>query len=363
MRIAQIAPVVESVPPHSYGGTERVVYALTEELVRLGHQVTLFASGDSRTSARLVPVVDSALWRHPRYRDPLPFAALALGMAFSRPEEFDVVHSHLDYLSFPMARLAPVPVVTTLHGRLDLPELQPLSAEFNDVPLVSISHSQRRPLPRARWIATVYNGILVDEFPLADKPGEYLAFVGRMSPEKGVALAIKVALKAGLPLRIAARPPLRHPMSSHDADEWAYYHEVVVPLLRHPGIEYLGELAQADKVRLMAGAMALLFPVQWPEPFGLVPVEAMACGTPVIASRIGAVPEVVAHGETGFVCDSLEEMVQACHTAPYLDRVACRRHVERHFSAARMAREYEAVYHTISRCQARSLPDRMQDGR
>jgi glycosyltransferase involved in cell wall biosynthesis len=345
MRIAHLAPPFESVPPRAYGGTERVVHVLTEELVRRGHDVTLFASGDSTTTARLVPVVEEALWRRqPAYADFAPFWSLALGKAARELDQFDVVHNHLDFHGFPLARLAPCPVVTTLHGRLDLPELQPLYREMLDVPLVSISDAQRRPVPWANWVATVHHGIRLDEFTFNPRPGRYLAFLGRISPEKGLDTAIRVARRAGLPLKVAARMPLPFTTDPNVRADWEYYEGVVEPLLRAADVELVGEVSGAAKDEVLRGAAALLFPIRWPEPFGLVMPEALACGTPVLALRAGSVPEVLEDGVTGFVCDDEDGLVAAVDRLGALDRARCRAEAERRFSAAAMADRYERVY-------------------
>jgi glycosyltransferase involved in cell wall biosynthesis len=345
MRIAQVAPPFETVPPSHYGGTERVIAALTEQLVRRGHDVTLFAAGDSRTSARLVPTVERALWhRDPPYRDFAPFWAITVDRVAERLEEFDVVHSHLDYFGYPLARFSHRPVLTTLHGQLDLPELVPLYEHFDDVPLVSISHAQRRPIPSANWIATVYNGIDVRNFTFTSRPGAYLVFLGRISPDKGLDVAVRVARRAGLPLKIAARPPLPFKGDLGARVDWEYFEEVVKPLLRDSNAEMIGEVCDGEKDGLLGGAAALLFPVHWPEPFGLVMAEAMACGTPVLALRHGSVPEVVEHGVTGFVCDTEDELVAAVARLHKLSRARCRQEAEQRFSAALMAAAYEQVY-------------------
>jgi glycosyltransferase involved in cell wall biosynthesis len=347
VRIAQVAPPLESVPPKRYGGTERVIHSLTEELVRRGHDVTLFASGDSSTSARLEPVVERAIWHQPRYRDHLPFLIAELQTVLDRADEFDVIHSHLDYLAFPFARVSATPWVHTLHGRMDLPEYQQLYRKFHDSKVVSISNNQRRPVPFANWVATVYNGIAVDEYPFEPMAGGYLAFVGRIAPEKNLHLAIDVALKAEVPLKIAARMPLPHAVNPNDGDDWSYYEQRIKPHLNQPLIEYVGEVDEAQKRALLRNAAALINPVNWPEPFGLVMAEALACGTPVIAKRAGSVPEIVDDGVTGFICDSDLEMVLACDRLAEIDRAGCRAAAQRRFARAQMADGYLAVYESV----------------
>jgi glycosyltransferase involved in cell wall biosynthesis len=348
MRIAQAAPPFERVPPRAYGGTERVVHTLTEELVKRGHEVTLFASGDSLTSAELCPVVERALWHcEPPYDDLAPFWSVVLGRLWQRVGEFDVVHSHLDCFGFPFARAAPRPVVTTLHGRLDLPELQPLFREIGDVPLVSISDAQRGPVAWARFLATVHHGIELPEYAPGPGRGGYLAFLGRVSPTKGLDAAIRVARRVGMPLKIGARLPLR---DGHAPDAWRdrqYYQEVVCPLLDGPGVEFVGEVGGVEKRELLGDAAALLFPIAWPEPFGLVMPESLACGTPVIALRQGSVPEVLDHGRTGFVCDDEDGMIEAVGRLGEIDREHCRAEAERRFSPAAMAQLYERVYEQL----------------
>ena len=348
MRIAQVAPPLEPVPPFRYGGTERVVWTLTEELVRRGHDVTLFASGDSRTSARLVPVVERALWHHrPSYEDFGPFWALTLGRMWRELDSFDVIHSHLDYLGFPAARGAGRPLVTTVHGRIDLAELEQLYDEFTDIPLVSISESQRTPAPHANWVATVHHGIPLDEFTFRPEPGRYLAFLGRVSPDKGVDTAIRIALRAGWPIRIAARMPLPFKDNPEVRRDWAYYENEVQPLLQGPHVELIGQVGGEQKDNFLGNAAALLFPIRWPEPFGLVMVEALACGTPVLGLRAGSVPEVIQDGATGFVRDTEDELVEAVQQLGQLDRARCRAEVERRFSPTCMANGYEHVYQSL----------------
>jgi glycosyltransferase involved in cell wall biosynthesis len=352
VRIAQVAPLLEQIPPKRYGGTERVIYALTEELVSRGHEVTLFASGDSRTSARLEPIVERAIWHHSRYRDHLPFVVAELQAVLDRADEFDIIHSHLDYLAFPYARVSPTPWVHTLHGRMDLPEYQQLYRRFRDTNLISISNNQRRPVSFANWMATVYNGIAVEEYPFEPKSGDYLAFVGRIAPEKNLHLAIDVALKAEVPLKIAARMPLAHAMTPNDSDDWGYYEERIKPHFTHPLIEYVGEVDEAQKRVLLRNAAALINPVNWPEPFGLVMLEALACGTPVIAKRAGSVLEIIDDGVTGFICDSELEMVLACDRLAEIDRADCRSAAKERFSRSRMTDGYLAVYESVIEQQA-----------
>jgi glycosyltransferase involved in cell wall biosynthesis len=349
LRIAQVAPPLESVPPYRYGGTERVVSTLTEELVRRGHDVTLFASGDSRTSARLVPVIERALWhQRPPYADFGPFWALTLGRLWRELESFDVVHSHLDYMGFPAARGASRPVVTTLHGRLDLPELEALYDEFTDVPLVSISNAQRGPAPEANWVSTIYHGIPTDEYTFNPGPGRYLAFLGRVSPDKGVDTAIRIAINSGWPIRIAARMPLPYKDNPEARRDWQYYENDVQPLLQGPNVELIGQVADAQKDDFLGNAAALLFPIRWPEPFGLVMIEALACGTPVLALRAGSVPEVIRDGVTGFVRDSEEELTEAVKQLGEIDRSQCRAEVEGRFSGGCMAQQYEQLYERLT---------------
>ncbi len=341
MRIAQVAPLFESVPPRLYGGTERVVSCLTDELVRRGHDVTLFASGDSRTAATLVPVVERAMRYGSDTRDPLAVEfTRELGMVFSRATDFDVIHCHVDYLAFPFGALSRTPTVHTIHGRLDLPHLVPLYQQFSTIPLVSISMAQRAPLEPlgVRWAATVYHGLPTERYAFAAQDKGYLAFLGRLSPEKQPDMAIEIARRVGLPLKIAAKI---------DAVDREYFDRTVAPLLDDPLVEFLGEIGDDDKAEFLGGARALLFPIDWPEPFGLVMIEAMACGTPVVARPCGSVPEVVVHGRTGFLGSSLIELADAVKRIDEIDRAACRRHVEERFSVGRMAQDYEAVYRRL----------------
>ena len=344
MKIAQIAPLAESVPPRLYGGTERVVSYLAEELVRLGHDVTLFASGDSETSAKLVACSRRALRLDPSVKDPLAHLTLMLERVRSRAQEFDILHFHLEHLHFPLFRSVARKTVTTVHGRLDLPELPPLYREFSDMPLVSVSNAQRAPVPFANWVGTVHHGLAREVCPFNPAPrGGYFAFLGRVSPEKGLERAIEIARRAGARLRIAAKVD--------PADE-AYFRNEIMPLVATPGIEFVGVLTEAQKPAFLGNATALIFPIDWPEPFGLALIEAMSCGTPVIAWPHGAVPEVVEDGRTGFVVDSIEAAVAALERAPRLDRLAVRERFEERFSAARMAQDYLSVYRALARKRA-----------
>jgi len=338
MKIAQVAPLYESVPPKYYGGTERVVSYLTEELVRQGHEVTLFASGDSVTRARLVAVCDDSLRLCKNCVDQLAHHIRMLELVFSDAEEFDIVHFHIDYLHFPFSRRLPVPSMTTLHGRLDIPDLAPLYREFCDMPVVSISDSQRAPLPWINWQSTVYHGLPEDLYRFRPGPGKYLAFLGRISPEKRVDRAIRIARRMGLEIKIAAKV---------DAVDREYFIDVIKPLLKDPLVDYLGEIGEGEKNEFLGNAQALLFPIDWPEPFGLVMIEAMACGTPIIAYRNGSVPEVIEHGATGFVVDGLEDAVKAVERLPTISRRRCREVFEERFSARRMAHDYVAAYRRL----------------
>jgi len=344
LRIAQVAPLFESVPPKLYGGTERVVSYLTEALVRQGHHVTLFASGDSVTAAERVSVCPRALRLDPRRPEPVALHVVMLEEVFKRAKGFDVIHFHTDGLHYPLARRHNVATLTTLHGRLDLPGLELLYAEFSDLPLVSISQAQRQPLAWASWAATVHHGLPLDLHPPTYEPGSYLAFIGRISPEKGVDRAIAIARRAGIPLKIAAK------VDRVDAD---YFERRIEPLLQDPLVEYIGEIDERQKTAFLGGALALLFPIDWPEPFGLAMIEAMACGTPVVAFRRGSVPEVIDNGITGCIVDDVDTAVASVLRIRSFDRRRVRATFERRFSAARMAREYCEVYHSL-----RSLKER-----
>ncbi len=341
MRIAVVSPLVESVPPTLYGGTERVVSYLTEELVALGHEVTLFASGDSRTSARLVPCCERALRFDPRVADYTPHHLLLVQQVFERAEEFDILHFHIDYLHYPLFARRPWKTVTTLHGRQDLWDPLPLYRKFPQMPLVSISDAQRRPLRHLplRWAGTVHHGLPLDLYRPSAAHRGYALFLGRIAPEKRPDRAIRIARRAGVPLRIAAKV---------DRADRRYFHEVVEPLLEGADVRFLGEVDDRRKNELLAGALALLFPIDWPEPFGLVMIEAMACGTPVVAWNCGSVPEIVEPNVTGCIVSSEEEAVAALRAVAGFDRRRVRARFEARFGARRMARDYLAIYERLA---------------
>jgi glycosyltransferase involved in cell wall biosynthesis len=339
MRIAQIAPPIESVPPTCYGGTERVVSYLTEELVRQGHQVTLFASGDSLTSAELVPCTETALRLTPTVSDPIPYYMLMLDKVRERADEFDILHFHIDQFHFPIFRSMAHRTLTTLHGRQDLSDLQALYRGFPEMPLVSISNAQRRPCAAVNFRATVYHGIPIDLHAAnVDQRDGYLAFLGRICPEKRVDLAIAIARAAKLPLKIAAK------VDKVDKD---YFQDTIVPLLNGSDVEFIGEITEQEKTDFLGNAGALLFPIDWPEPFGLSLIESMACGTPVVAFRRGSVPEVVDDAVTGRIVETTEEAVAVLPEVLALDRQAVRARFEERFSASRMARDYVKLYHAL----------------
>jgi glycosyltransferase involved in cell wall biosynthesis len=335
MRIAQVAPLYESVPPKLYGGTERVVSYVTEQLVRMGHDVTLFASGDSKTSARLVACCSSALRLNKECIDPLAHHILMLDRVFREAEEFDVIHFHCDYLHFPLSRRRKALNITTLHGRLDLPDLAPLYREFTDMRVVSISNAQRTPLPWLNWQGTVYHGLPEDALRFHPKPGEYLAFLGRICPEKGVDTAIEIALQSGTEIRIAAKV---------DRVDEQYFEQVIRPMLDHPLVHFVGEISDKDKSEFLGNALALLAPVNWPEPFGMSIIEAIACGTPVIAYPRGSIPEIVSDRKTGFIVRTVDEAAAAVKKIRRVSRKTCRQIFERRFTASRMAKDYVDIY-------------------
>lgn len=335
LRIAQIAPLYESVPPKFYGGTERVVSYLTEELVRQGHEVTLFASGDSVTRAKLVPCSPRSLRLDDRCVDQMAHHVLALEHVMQRADTFDVLHFHADYFHYPLSRRASFVHVTTLHGRLDTEDLKPLYREFREIPLVSISNAQRKPLPFANWTGTVHHGLPHELYPFREAQGEYLAFLGRFSPEKRADRAIEIARRAGVPLKIAAKI---------DPADRRYFDEVIAPLLDDPIVECIGEIGEDAKAEFLGNARALLFPIDWPEPFGLVMIEAMACGTPVIAYPHGSVPEIIEDERTGFLVRTIDEAVDAVERIPELSRARCRDAFEERFTATRMAEDYIRLY-------------------
>jgi glycosyltransferase involved in cell wall biosynthesis len=339
LSIAQVSPLYESVPPRLYGGTERVVAYLADALVDLGHEVTLFASGDSRTRATLRPGRAKALRLDdtPCKSDTAAHLAM-LHEVRKRAHDFDVIHFHTDLLQFPVFASLASRCVSTLHGRLDITDLAPVYQAWSSFPLVSISHDQRRPLPRANWVATVHHGLPLEADVGTPPPGTYLAFVGRVAPEKRLDRAIRIARAAGIPLKVAAKV---------DPADARYFNETIEPLIDEPHVEFLGELGEREKLALLQGALALLFPIDWPEPFGLVMIEAMSRGTPVIAWRCGSVPEVIDHGTTGYVVGSEESAVEACRRVAALDRGVVRRVFETRFSAPVMARRYVEVYRTV----------------
>ena len=334
MKIAQIAPLMESVPPRLYGGTERIVSYLTDELVRLGHEVTLFASADSVTAAELVGCASTALRLDRNVRDPIPYYMLMLDRVRKLAKEFDILHFHIDQFHFPLFAQMADRTVTTLHGRQDLPDLKPLYLGFSHMPLVSISNDQRRPIAKANFVGTV-NGIPTDlHTPIYNPRGGYVAFLGRISPEKRPDRAIRIARTLGIPLKIAAKV---------DKVDEAYFHETIVPLLSDPGVEFIGEINERSKAEFLGEAHALLFPIDWPEPFGLVMIEAMACGTPVLAFRQGSVSEIIDQGVTGAIVDTMDEAVRMLPRVIELNRHAVRRRFEQRFSSILMAKDYIAL--------------------
>lgn len=344
MKIAQVAPLYESVPPKLYGGTERIVYYLTEELVRLGHEVTLFAAGDSKTSAALVPCIDEALRLNEDCEESLAPHILQLQQVMQQAEQFDLIHLHTGYIGFPFSKKIQTPHVTTMHGKLNIPELQFVYNQFPD-PLISISDNQRKPLPNGNFMGTVYHGIPRNLHPCGEGRGGYLAFLGRISPEKGIDTAIEWAMAANQPLKVAAKV---------DKADQAYFDEKIKHLLDHPLIEFIGEINEKEKSRFLGEATALLFPINWNEPFGLVMIEAMACGTPVVAHCMGSVPEIIEDGKTGFIVSNTSEAVQVIHQVHHCDRREVRRQFELRFTAERMATDYVELYKKLISAHATS---------
>jgi glycosyltransferase involved in cell wall biosynthesis len=338
MRIAQVSPLYERVPPRYYGGTERIVSYLTEELVSQGHEVTLFASGDSSTKARLIAASERGLRLDSEAEDYLAYNVLQLEQVLEQADAFDIIHFHIDYIHFPFSRRSQTASVTTLHGRLDRPELIALFRKFDDLPVISISNAQRGPLPTIKWQGTVYHGLPLDLYRQGRGLGDYLAFLGRISPEKRVDRAIEIAKRAKARLKIASKV---------DPADREYMETKIRPLLDDPLIEFIGEIERDEKEKFLGEAHALLFPIDWSEPFGLVMIEAMACGTPVIAYRDGSVPEVIDPGLTGFVVESIEESLDALDKIQHLDRNRCRQVFEQRFSTARMADDYLRIYERL----------------
>jgi glycosyltransferase involved in cell wall biosynthesis len=349
LKIAQIAPLMESVPPRLYGGTERVVSYLTEELVRLGHDVTLFASGDSITSARLVSCANTALRLDPNVVDPIPYYMLMLDRARRQAAEFDIFHFHIDYLHFPLFRHLASRTVTTLHGRQDLPDNKPIFLGFDEMPLVSISNYQRRPVASANFAATIYHGLPVNLVqPIFQPRGGYLAFIGRISPEKRPDRAIAIARNLGIPLKIAAKV---------DRVDEPYFRDTIAPLIDGQEVQFIGEINEQNKSAFLGEALGLLFPIDWPEPFGLVMIEAMACGTPVLAFRCGSVPEIIDEGISGLIVETMQEAVAAVPKLLAMDRRGVRKRFDERFSSERMAREYVHLYRKMLQ---NSRPDRTE---
>jgi glycosyltransferase involved in cell wall biosynthesis len=350
MKIAQIAPLYESVPPQYYGGTERIVSYLVEELVRQDHEVTLFASGDSKTSAVLVPVCEQALrLRRHAISDPIAHHVRMLELVFSRASEFDVLHFHLDYLHFPLLRRSKASALTTLHGRLDISDLQPLFTEYWDMHLCSVSESQQRPFADSNWLGTIHHGLPRDLYQFHSDGQDYVAFLGRICPEKGVDRAIEIAIRVGMPLKIAAKV---------DAVDQAYFDQRIRRLLDHPLVEFIGEINDQEKNELLGKARALLFPINWPEPFGLAMIEAMACGTPVIAYRHGSVPEIVETGQNGFIVNSVEEAAIGLCNLNSIQRVRCRQTFEQRFTSQQMASGYLGIYQKLAERKREEDDDR-----
>ena len=351
MRIAQVAPLYESVPPKLYGGTERVVSYLTEELVGQGHDVTLFATADSMTSAQLISTCPEALRLNKTATDHFAHHVVMLEQVFQRKHDFDIVHFHVDYLHYPLSRREQLVNLTTLHGRLDIPDLVPVYKVFQDMPVVSISDAQRKPLPWINWQGTVHHGMPANRLTFRPGKGNYLAFLGRISPEKGLEQAIEIALRLDIPLKIAAKVD--------PADE-EYFQTVIKPELDHPLVEFVGEIGYPDKNDFLGDAIAMLFPINWSEPFGLVMMESIACGTPVIAYARGSVPEIIEDGVSGFMVHNVEQAVKAVKRISQIDRRRCRRRFEERFTATRMGNDYLTLYERLVNGQ--SEPIKVRDG-
>src|SRR6202163_4307669 len=339
VKIAQVSPLYESVPPKMYGGTERVVSFLTEELVAQGQDVTLFASGDAQTSAKLGPGTKTSLRLSKNSVDHLAHHIAMLDDVMRMAPEFDVIHFHIDYMHFPLSRYCSLPSITTLHGRLDLPDLIPVYKRYADAPVISISMTQRKPLPRANWVANVHHGLPADLLAFNPKPGDYLAFLGRISPEKRLDRAIEIAKRVGMHLKVAAKI---------DNADRAYYESTIKPLMGDPNIEFIGEIAENEKSEFLGNAYAYLFPIDWPEPFGLTMIEAMACGTPTIAFNCGSVKEVMQEGLTGFIVEDMEQAVARVAKISTIERTACRNIFEKRYTAVRMAEEYVEIYQSMA---------------
>ncbi|MBX2805804.1 MAG: glycosyltransferase family 4 protein [Hyphomicrobiales bacterium] len=350
MKIAQVSPLIESVPPRLYGGTERIVSYLTEELVRMGHDVTMFASGDSTTAADLVSCANTALRLDANVKDQMPYYMTMIDKVRRMADEFDVIHFHIDYFQFPLFRDLGPKTVTTLHSRQDVSDLKTLYAAFPELPLVSISNAQRRTVANANFAGTVYHGLPMNlHAPNLNPKGDYVAFLGRVSEEKRLDRAIRIARAAGIPIRIAAKV---------DTNDREYYEQVIKPMLSLPGVEFIGEINDRQKPEFLGNARAMLFPIDWPEPFGIVMIESMACGTPVLAFRNGSVPEVIDDGMSGFIVDTEEEAVSLLHQTINLDRRQVRRRFEERFSSTRMAEDYVEIYKKLL-SQEHQLPQRV----
>jgi glycosyltransferase involved in cell wall biosynthesis len=340
MKIAQVSPLIESVPPKTYGGTERIVSYLTEGLIKKGHDVTLFASADSKTKGRLIATTEKGLRLNNQLSDTYIYHTLQLADVLNYSNEFDIIHFHTDFLHFPVSRISNYSHVTTLHGALDLNGLNKLYEEYSDIPLVSISDSQRKPIGNANWVRTVYHGLPADLYSPNYKQGKYLAFIGRISPEKGLDKAIQIAIKSGIPLKISAK------VDRFDVD---YYESVILPMLKHPLIEYVGEIDDKSKIDFLGNAIAMLFPIAWSEPFGLVLIEAMACATPVIAFDRGSVPEIISDGVNGYVVNTIDEAVEAVKRISRIKRKICRSYFEEKFTDDVMVANYLDVYQSVKK--------------